>query len=802
MNDKTFFTLEMNKVLVHLASHTSFSGGEDLALTLMPTTDLAEARLWLQQTTEARILLEEHPEQFHLGGVHDVRGAALSTTRGMVLEPSDLLDIRATLRRATLLRRLMVRLRGTYPLLATLAEGMEESAALQHEIGRVIGEDARVLDSASPRLAIIRHDLKVAFDRLQSKLNAVLNAPSHAPYLQEQIITQRNGRYVIPIKAEFKGRIPGIIHDQSASGATLWIEPLKTVENNNQYRELQLDEEKEIRRILRELCELVAAEAPAIVRTVDALCQLDLISAKARYANALNAHAPQLVEFNPPPGHTPQHSGATLRLVQARHPLLDPEKVVPIDLELDPETYALVLTGPNTGGKTVVLKTVGLMVLMAQCGLHLPTDVGSRLSVFKQVFADIGDEQSIEQSLSTFSGHMKNIIQILAEADRHALVILDELGAGTDPAEGSALARAILNRLLDSGITTLVTTHHPELKIYAQERRGARNASMEFNLETLAPTYRLVVGLPGRSNALAIATRLGLPQDIVEAARSMVTLEDLVADDLLDEIHKTREETRQAYARAAQLQQEAEALRQTLRQELEDLETQRRDVLAEARRKAEYELEQLRKEIKRLKRDLQNARQPLDALKQVEKLADDLNLEVEVPPRAAKPAALEESPRKFRLGDRVWLSRLMTEGQIIELSADQAEIAIGQMKVKVPLSDLEHRKEERNPRKGSKKVDRATTGDNLPERAASPGLELDIRGSTSDDALSRVQDYVDAAYMAQLPFVRIIHGKGTGVLRRAVRELLSAHSLVAKYSAGTDKEGGDGVTVVTLVSSL
>lgn len=790
MEDKAFYTLELDKILQQLAGCTSFSGGEDLALTLEPTDDLELARRWIQETTEARILLEDKDEQFSLGGVHDVRAAALSTVRGVVLEPKTLLDIRYTLRRATTLRRLLGRLKSTYPLLSDLAERLEECSALQHEISRVIGEDGNVLDSASPRLAMIRRDMKVVFDRLQSKLNALITSPTNAPYLQEQLITQRNGRYVIPIKAEFKGRIPGIIHDQSASGATLWVEPLKTVETNNEYRELQLAEEKEVRRILRELCELVAHESEFIVRTVEILSYLDLIFAKARYAEKLKANAPKLVGFEVK-SDNPNHPGVTLKLVQARHPLLNPSTVVPIDLELDQDTYALVITGPNTGGKTVALKTVGLLVLMAQCGLHLPTDVGSVLSVFKQVYADIGDEQSIEQSLSTFSSHMTNIIDILQKADAESLVILDELGAGTDPAEGSALARAILDRLLRAGITTLVTTHHPELKVYSHERAGVRNASVEFDLETLAPTYRLVIGLPGRSNALAIAQRLGLPQDVIEQARSMVATENLVADDLLDEITKTRAETRLAHERALRLQAEAEALRDELLRERDQLENERRDVLVEARRKADYEIQELRKELRRLRKEMESARQPLEAIKSIESMTDSLGLELDIPAEAAPE--VDELVKQLRLGDSVWVAPLKTQGQITELLADEAEVAVGQLRVRAKLHELEYRKPDKTkskPKHG---------GEPQLERGKSPGLELDLRGTRVEDAVTRAEEYLDAAYMAHLPFVRIIHGKGTGALRKAIREVLSRHALVAKFANGSDKEGGDGVTVVTLV---
>ncbi|MBZ0306333.1 MAG: Smr/MutS family protein [Anaerolineae bacterium] len=586
------------------------------------------------------------------------------------------------------------------------------------------------------------------------------------------------------------------MHDQSASGATLWIEPLQTVESNNDYRELQIQEEKEVHRILRELCEFISHEAHYIIRSVEILSYLDLIFAKANYANTIRAFPPSLVDFKDRPDN-PKHPGVTLKLVQARHPLLDPHKVVPIDLELDEETYVLVITGPNTGGKTVSLKTVGLMIMMAQCGLHIPAEKGSVISIFDEIYADIGDEQSIEQSLSTFSGHMTNIINILERANSRSLVILDELGAGTDPTEGSALARAILNRLVDSGITTLVTTHHPELKIYSQERKGVRNASVEFNLETLAPTYHLVVGLPGRSNALSIASRLGLPEDIIDDARHMVPVEDLVADDLLDEITKTREDLRHASEKATIAQQEAEALRHRLQEELDSIEIEKRDMLAETRRKAEYEMREFRKELKRMRKDLQSAGQPLDVIKTLERETDSLHINVDVPQSPASEL-VEENSKPLRLGDTVWINALKAEGVITELATEDAEVAVGQLRVRTKLDELEYRKAVKD-KKSKQPAQRS--GDLMPERGKSPGLELDLRGTRVEEAVTKVEEYLDAAYMAHLPFVRIIHGKGTGALRQAVRERLSHHPLIAKFVSGTEKEGGDGVTVVSFVEN-
>ncbi|MEB2287176.1 MAG: endonuclease MutS2 [Anaerolineae bacterium] len=800
MNEKSAQTLELPKILERLARHTAFSASRELALALTPTPHLDEAQERLQETSEARLLLASH-DHITVGGARDVRPDVLAAERGVLLEPQTLLDIRATLRQATTLHRFIGRLGSQFPRLADIAERLEECTALQHEIARVLDETGEILDSASPKLATVRREMRIAFDRLQDKLHNIINNTNNATYLQEKLITQRHGRYVIPLKAEFKGRIPGIVHDQSSSGATLFIEPLSTVELNNAWRELQLEEENEIRRILRELSDLVGHEARYIIRTVETLALLDLAFAKAKYAEAIEAAAPELVGFSDAPH---PHPGSTIHLLRARHPLLDPKTVVAIDVEMDEQTYVLVITGPNTGGKTVALKTVGLLALMAQCGLHLPAAPGSRLTVFRDIFADIGDEQSIEQSLSTFSSHMTNIIGILDEADHESLVILDELGAGTDPAEGAALARALLNDLVGRGITTLVTTHHPELKIYSHETPGVQNASVEFNLKTLAPTYRLVVGLPGRSNALAIAERLGLPRRITEGARGLLTEDDLIADDLLDELHKKREETRRAAEASVRSFSAVEELRAELRGRLESIEDERRAVLAQAREEAQQELEALRAEMRRLRKRLSAAAQPLDVIRQVEGEVKELEDGITFVPGPAESLRDDEEPPRFRLGDLVWVSSINAEGQITEIGEDEAEVMVGRLRLRARLDDLSARSQTESKRDKKKRTVSRVRGASasaaeVTTKVASPGLELDLRGQRIEDAVPALEDYLDAAYMAGLPFVRIIHGKGTGALRVAIRDRLHGHPLVGRYQTGQPKEGGDGVTVVSLV---
>jgi len=664
VNSKHLATLELGKILARLATYTSFSAGAELARALTPAISLREIRQRLETTSEARALLETKPDTT-LGGAHDIRPLVTAAQRGAVLPPSELLDVRDTLIAARNLHRTLSRLESQFPRLADLASLIRPCPKVVEEISRCLDERGNVRDNASPELARIRREERLAHDRIQDKLQSIISSPHNATFLQEPIITQREGRYVIPLKANFKGRIRGVVHDVSTSGATIFIEPLSIVELNNAWRELQLKEQQEIDRILAHLSGLIAERATEIEHAVETLAELDLAFAKAKYADALNATAPIL---SPPGGG----DGGSIRLVGARHPLLDPQRVVPIDVVLDDETQILVITGPNTGGKTVSLKTVGLLTLMAQAGLHLPVEPGSALSPFEAVYADIGDEQSIEQNLSTFSSHLTNITSFLDQADARSLVLLDELGAGTDPAEGSALARALLDHFRRRGATTLVATHYPELKTYAQLTPGVRNACVEFDPETLSPTYKLTIGLPGRSNAFAIARRLGLPRDVVEAARGLVSPTDLRTEDMLADIHRLRIQEAQARDEAGVARAEAEKLARELRERLETIDQERRDILEQARQETEAELETLRAEARRLRHRLQAAAAPLKATTAVEKAIETLETQSPEPEPLELPPTLPGSAnllaqRPIRPGDTVWVRPLNAEGRFLEI---------------------------------------------------------------------------------------------------------------------------------------
>ncbi|MBC8506836.1 MAG: endonuclease MutS2 [Anaerolineales bacterium] len=794
MDEKTFRTLGYTKILERLSEYCAFSASADKARGLKPSVKLHEARQRLAETSEARELLEERPST-SIGGARDIRAAVIAATRQVLLEVNQFLDIKYTLIASRTLRRLFEREGDRFPHLAEITLRLPISTGLVDAITQTLNDRGEILNTASGKLARIRRDLKVEHDRLLAQLKRMINNPDISPYLQENLIMQRDGRYVIPLRADFKGRVKGIVHDQSASGATLFVEPLSVVEKNNKYKELQLEERDEERRILLALTAQVAEHAPALDEMTEALADMDVAFARARFAEDLDAAEPKLHPIKKYKDDTDVHPRVRIRLLDARHPLLDQETVVPIDVELDPQTRALVITGPNTGGKTVSLKTVGLLALMAQTGLHIPAHPESEISLFKSIYADIGDEQSIEQSLSTFSGHITNIIGILERADTNSLVILDELGAGTDPQEGAALARSLLTHLVERGITTLVTTHHPELKAFAHDTTGVINASVEFDLESLQPTYHLTIGLPGRSNALAIAERLGLPGEIVGAARQEIDPAELRADDLLDEIYRQRDISRQARQRADEAKREAEELRTELAERLEAIEDERRGVLEDARHEAKEEVKSVRDEIRDLRKELRRARQPLEVIQQVEEKIDELVEEVEIPVERHVPDIMPVSG-PIRLGSKVRVRSLDTDGIVRTLAEDSAEVQIGVLRVRAKLTEL--------MLVGKGEVDtvvpeaRSNIQHPTSSTHPSPGVELDLRGQRADDALDVLQNYLERAYLARLPWVRIIHGKGTGKLRKVVRDALQRYPQVISFEAGKQNEGGEGVTIAEL----
>lgn len=859
MDSKTLHVLEYPKILDRLAAHCAFSASKELARALEPTTSYDIALQRQLETSEARHLLSS--QDIGIGSAHDIRPKVGLCQRGGVLEASELLDIKYTLISCRELKRALLgksfidgsatthsqnlprprqnqikkQIRqinegsvphpdNPHPHLAELALGLPLPAGIVDAISRTISDKGEVLDSASPKLASIRAEIRVARERLMSRLQHYLGDGKTSQMLQDTIITQRDGRYVIPLRAEFKGQIKSIIHDQSSSGATLFIEPLAVVELNNKLREVELAERDEIRRVLSDLSALVGTQADEIIWGVEALAQIDLAFAKAKYADEINGYEPILHrnkgnnknagkehEGNPSP------DGVVIKLFKVRHPLIDPAMVVSNDIDLPCGNRAVIITGPNTGGKTVSLKTVGLMVVMAQSGLHIPAQSGSELSMFQDVFADIGDEQSIEQSLSTFSGHITNIIRILKKIDSRSLVILDELGAGTDPQEGAALARAILSHLLNQGVTTFVATHYPELKAFAHSAEGVMNASLEFDVATLRPTYLLTIGLPGRSNALAIAARLGLADAIIADARSDVNPDELRTDRLLDDIRKERNRSSREREKTEKARQRTEELNKELSLRLEKIEDERREVIAKAKAEAELEVEVLKRNIGRLKAELKKLRQPLEALEKLELKVEKVEEKTQVPVERQTPKV--EAPTAtgaLKLGEKVTLRTLGSEGIITALGENEVEVQIGSLRIRTKMGELLRKntsadeEAERNaePATGrSRRIKQMASNLSGPNQApanstpvmmASPGMELDLRGQRAEDALEMLDAYLDKAYLAGMPFVRIIHGKGTGKLRQEVRTMLKGHSHAISFEEGHPNEGGDGVTVVKI----
>ena len=828
----TLATLEFPRIREQLARYTAFTGSRELALNLTPDTDPQRVAWRLRLTREARRLLAEYPDAT-IGGIRDIRPAVQIAGRGGMLDGATLLLVLNTLRALRLLRRLMLRLSPeTYQILPEIGAALVELPALEETLGRSIGDDGSILDSASAALSRIRADIRTYTNRLQERMHSYITSSTYTTVLQEPIVTVRNGRYVLPVKAAHRRSLPGLVHDQSASGATLYIEPLAVVDLNNDLREAQMAEEHEIKRILAALSDQVGREAEMLITAIEAVALIDLALAQAKYADALRAVEPTLTDLTAPPTEPTLSSAATatatdrlttagrdtapLLLTAARHPLLDPTQVVPIDLWLGDPFRLLLITGPNTGGKTVALKTVGLLALMAQSGLHVPATEPVRLPVLQAIFADIGDEQSIEQSLSTFSAHMTNIIRILGELDhlaQHtayagailpALVLLDELGAGTDPVEGAALARAIATRLLEHGCLAIATSHYAELKAFAHNTPGVQNASVEFDLETLSPTYQLTIGLPGRSNALAIAARLGLEPELVELARSMLVQEAARVEDLLADIRAEREALVQDRERAAALREDAEKYRDRLATALHEFEDARQARLDELERQIEQELREMQQHLRRQRGDSRSSELARQWAAQAEQYAQAMQQRVQAtgtaPDAANQLAQLsptgEQLPRPLQIGDSVLVRSVGLVGEILAIDPEEqeADVQMGGFRMRVGLNEL--RRDTGKTPSARRRPPPEPVSISIP---AMPevSMSFDMRGWRVADVQEQLERYLSDAYRAGLPSVRLIHGKGTGALRQVVREIVQRHPLVQAYASG-GADGGDGVTIATL----
>ncbi len=786
MKERTLRVLEFTKIRQRLASKALTPMGAERCEALVPSGSLAEIEMWQAETEEATVILQ------YLGSsplipFEDVRQSITLAEKGATLSPKALLSIATLLAAARAARSALDTDRDNTPLLKAKAQGIVSLRHIEQDITSAIISEEEIADSASSELMNIRRHLRGATERIKEKLNQMVHNPNFQKYLSDTIITVRNDRYVIPVRADSRAMVPGLVHDQSATGATLFIEPMAAVEMGNELRQWEAKEKQEIERILAALSAELVPHAADMRATVDILAELDFIFAKGLLSREMYAVTPKL------------NQNGYLNIIRGRHPLIEPDKVVPSNLWLGKDFTSLIITGPNTGGKTVTLKTVGLFTLMAQAGLQVPADLGTELAVFEQVFADIGDEQSIEQSLSTFSSHMTNIVSIMHEVTPRDLVLFDELGAGTDPTEGAALAQAILTRLRNIRVRTMATTHYSELKAFALSTEGVENASVEFSVETLRPTYRLSIGVPGKSNAFEISRKLGLPENLIEDAKKLLSGDSIRFEDVIAnaEYHRQvaereREIARQASEETIKLRDEAERLRR-------EIEEKRESALRKAKEDARRIMEQTRREsesiiaeLKRMKKEQSSPDAGINAVrKQIEKSVDSLTegLVQKVDNSAA--------PKTVKPGDRVDILTIGSQGTVLSApnAKGEVEVQAGIMKLKVNISQLRLIKEKpsapQKPRQSS-----VTMHTGAMERTVR--MECDVRGMTLDEALAQVDIYLDNAILAGMGEVSIIHGKGTGVLRNGIQQHLRHHMHVASCRLGVYGEGESGVTIVTL----
>ena len=788
--EKSIRTLELPAVLEKLAAKAVSQAAKDRCLKLTPSTDVEEVLRLLDETDAAKERLGLHGSP-SFSGVKDVSAALTRADHGGMLNTRELLDIAGVLTASRRVSDYDAQRQGEETVLDRLFASLHTNKYLEEQIRSAILDEETIADTASSELADIRRKMRLAASKGRQILQRIISSPSYAKVLQEALITQRDGRFVVPVKAECKGSMPGLVHDISSSGATLFVEPMGVVQANNELKELEAREQKEIDRILRQLSAACAAQMENILWDYDILVHLDVIFARAQLSYQLNASRPEVR----------RRGGVTLR--RARHPLLDQARAVPITVELGQQFDTLVITGPNTGGKTVTLKTIGLLCLMAQCGLHIPADSGSAVRVFRRVLADVGDEQSIEQSLSTFSAHMSNIVQILREVDDQSLLLFDELGAGTDPIEGAALAIAIIESARSQGALIAATTHYAELKTFAMTTAGVENASCEFDVQTLRPTYRLLIGIPGKSNAFAISERLGLPQEIIDDARSRVSTESASMEATIEKLEQVRQLMERDRAEAARQLREAEENRRKSERLKAELSVRLEKADEKARRDAERIIGDARRTADEVMREL-------DALRKMEKMDTDhhrandaraalrrkLNVAEDAAAAAAHPQVQEKkvSARPVRVGDTVQLRKMGDiKATVTAISADRTlTLRAGIMNVTAKEQDvylLENEKPE---------AQKFAAAHAASLRNVAAESEIDLRGMDTMEAVAATERFLDNAVMAKLEKVTIIHGKGTGALRAAVQQSLRKNKAVKSYRLGRYGEGESGVTVVEL----
>ena len=783
--EKSRLKLELDRVLSMLADCAGSVDGKATCLTLMPNSDLEQVQVLLSETTAASALSTQKGYP-NFAGVKDVSASLDRAERGGTLQPRELLDIAGVLRSTRSVKGYISE-EEDENVLTPMFRMLTPNKYLEERIFSAILSEEEIADTASPALADIRRHMRIQSAKIKDTLQKVISSPSYAKFLREPIITIRDGRYVVPVKSECKNDVPGLVHDVSATGSTYFVEPMSAVNANNALRELEIKEKKEIERILAELSAETAGYRDVICDNIRLLVQLDVVFAKAKLAFQMRAWAPVM------------NDTGKIELRNARHPLIDAQKVVPISLRLGTDFDTMIITGPNTGGKTVTLKTIGLLTLMAECGLHIPASDGSCLSTFDAILADIGDEQSIAQSLSTFSSHMRTIVDIVAQCDSRTLVLFDELGAGTDPAEGAALAIALIEFCRKMGSCVVATTHYSELKLYAMRTANVINASCEFSVETLQPTYKLLIGIPGKSNAFAISRKLGLSEDILKEAADLINQSDKDFEDVLAQLEQQRQQMESARTEAERLRQETARIKQQSEEFSAQLQMEREKAMEQARREAQQIIEDARRtanaateEIKALKKQLAENADTQGINQRQADLRRSLN-EAESKLRAGQTEKVRPAPsREILVGDTVELLKLGTKASVLSINKDGTyQLQAGILKLTAKADEI-YLLEQENPYK-QKSGRPAHSGREM--KVAAMASEIDLRGMDSVEAICILDRYLDEAMRSNVSPVRIIHGKGTGVLRSAVHQSLKKNKFIKSFRLGLYGEGEDGVTI-------
>ncbi len=791
MDDRTLRVLEYNVIIDRLVSCAQSELGKELCAGLKPSTQPDEIKAMLKETSDGvgLIMRMGNPP---LSGIHDIRGSLKRAALGSMLSPAELLKTADVLRAARRLKAYVSDDKNDDGgnVVKELISRLQTNKRLEDRINLSIISEEEIADEASRELASIRRKIKDLQNSIRDRLNEIIKSPKYRKFMQDAIVTIRGDRYVIPVRQEYRNEVPGLVHDYSSSGQTLFIEPMAVVEANNSIKQLKIREQAEIERILLELTAEVAQMNEGLTVNVEVLGRLDFIFAKARLSIDLNCVCPAV------------NTEKRIIIKKGRHPLINPEVVVPIDFRIGMGSNTLIVTGPNTGGKTVTLKTAGLFTLMMQSGLHVPANEGTDLAIFSKVYADIGDEQSIEQSLSTFSSHMKNIVHLLKNSDSNTLVLLDELGAGTDPSEGAALAMAILDKLRDIGAITVATTHYSELKVYGVTTAGVENASCEFDVETLKPTYRLLIGIPGKSNAFAISRRLGLGNDVLGRAQEYLTREHIEFEDVLLSIEKNRSEAEKERMKAASLRMEIENLKKELESQKKKFLEQKDRMLREARENARKILLEARAEADELIaeiRRIQQQQQEIERTKAAEEIRARLRskiseIEEDLVEAVLPRQGLAEPPKNLKPGDSVLILNLNQKGTVLAPpdKNDEALVQAGILKINVHISNLRLLDEQQQ------EIQKTGLGRIGMDKARNISTEIDLRGMTLDEAIEQLDKYLDDAALSGLHEVSVIHGKGTGVLRSGIHKYLKSNKRVKSFRLGSYGEGDTGVTFIEL----